>query len=83
MLDQVGAEQLLGRGDMLYVGSGTSIPLRVHGAYVGEEEIIRVVKDWKDKETVKYLDEVTKAPKQEKILREMVILKKMSFMIKQ
>ena len=62
VLDQVGAEQLLGRGDMLYVGSGTSIPLRVHGAYVGEEEIIRVVKDWKDKETVKYLDEVTKAP---------------------
>ena len=62
VLDQVGAEQLLGRGDMLYVGSGTSIPLRVHGAYVGEEEIIRVVKDWKEKETVKYLDEVTKAP---------------------
>ena len=47
---------------MLYVGSGTSIPLRVHGAFVGEEEIIRVVKDWKDKETVSYLDEVTKAP---------------------
>ena len=50
VLDQVGAEQLLGRGDMLYVGSGTSVPLRVHGAFVGEEEIIRVVKDWKDKE---------------------------------
>jgi S-DNA-T family DNA segregation ATPase FtsK/SpoIIIE len=62
VLDQVGAEQLLGKGDMLYVGSGTSIPLRVHGAFVGEEEIIRVVKDWKDKETVKYLDEVTKPP---------------------
>ena len=62
VLDQVGAEQLLGKGDMLYVGSGTSIPLRVHGAFVGEEEIIRVVKDWKDKETVSYLDEVTKAP---------------------
>ena len=62
VLDQVGAEQLLGRGDMLYVGSGTSVPLRVHGAYVGEEEIIRVVKDWKDKETVKYLDAVTKVP---------------------
>ena len=62
VLDQVGAEQLLGKGDMLYVGSGTSNPLRVHGAFVGEEEIIRVVKDWKDKETVSYLDEVTKAP---------------------
>ena len=42
VLDQVGAEQLLGKGDMLYVGSGTSIPLRVHGAFVGEEEILRV-----------------------------------------
>ncbi len=62
VLDQVGAEQLLGKGDMLYVGSGTSIPVRVHGAFVGEEEIIRVVRDWKDKETVSYLDEVTKAP---------------------
>ena len=62
VLDQVGAEQLLGKGDMLYVGSGTSIPLRVHGAFVGEEEILRVVKDWKNKEDVHYLDEVTKAP---------------------
>jgi S-DNA-T family DNA segregation ATPase FtsK/SpoIIIE len=62
VLDQVGAEQLLGKGDMLYVGSGTSIPLRVHGAYVGEEEILRVVKDWKNKENVSYLEEVTKAP---------------------
>ena len=62
VLDQVGAEQLLGRGDLLYVGSGTSVPWRVHGAFVGEEEIIRVVKDWKDKETVSYLDAVTKAP---------------------
>ena len=62
VLDQVGAEQLLGKGDMLYVGSGTSIPLRVHGAFVGEEEILRVVKDWKNKEDVEYLDEVTKAP---------------------
>ena len=62
VLDQVGAEQLLGKGDMLYVGSGTSIPLRVHGAFVGEEEILRVVKDWKNKEDVDYLDEVTKAP---------------------
>ena len=62
VLDQVGAEQLLGKGDMLYVGSGTSIPLRVHGAYVGEEEILRVVEDWKNKEDVNYLEEVTKAP---------------------
>lgn len=62
VLDQVGAEQLLGKGDMLYVGSGTSIPLRVHGAFVGEEEIIRVVSDWKERESVRYLDEVTKAP---------------------
>ena len=62
VLDQVGAEQLLGKGDMLYIGSGTSIPLRVHGAYVGEEEIIRVVEDWKNRQTVSYLEEVTKSP---------------------
>jgi S-DNA-T family DNA segregation ATPase FtsK/SpoIIIE len=62
VLDQVGAEQLLGKGDMLYIGSGTSIPLRVHGAYVGEEEIIRVVEDWKNRQSVSYLEEVTKAP---------------------
>ena len=62
VLDQVGAEQLLGKGDMLYIGSGTSIPLRVHGAYVGEEEIIRVVNDWKNRQSVSYLEEVTKSP---------------------
>jgi S-DNA-T family DNA segregation ATPase FtsK/SpoIIIE len=62
VLDQVGAEQLLGKGDMLYIGSGTSIPLRVHGAYVGEEEIIRVVEDWKNRQSVSYLEEVTKSP---------------------
>ena len=48
--------------DRLYIGSGTSIPLRVHGAYVGEEEIIRVVEDWKNRQSVSYLEEVTKAP---------------------
>ena len=62
VLDQVGAEQLLGKGYMLYIGSGTSIPLRVHGAYVGEEEIIRVVEDWKNRQSVSYLEEVTKSP---------------------
>jgi S-DNA-T family DNA segregation ATPase FtsK/SpoIIIE len=62
VLDQVGAEQLLGKGDMLYIGSGTSIPLRVHGAYVGEEEIIRVVNDWKNRQSVSFLEEVTKSP---------------------
>ena len=47
---------------MLYIGSGTSIPLRVHGAYVCEEEIIRVVEDWKNRQSVNYLEEVTKSP---------------------
>ena len=47
---------------MLYIGSGTSIPLRVHGAFVGEEEIIRVVEDWKKRQSVSYLEEVTKSP---------------------
>ena len=40
VLDQVGAEQLLGKGDMLYIGSGTSIPLRVHGALLARKKLL-------------------------------------------
>jgi len=47
ILDQVGAEQLLGQGDMLYLPGGTSIPTRVHGAFVADDEVHRVVGDWK------------------------------------
>jgi S-DNA-T family DNA segregation ATPase FtsK/SpoIIIE len=47
ILDQTGAEQLLGQGDMLYLPGGTNIPIRVHGAFVDDDEVHRVVGDWK------------------------------------
>ena len=46
ILDQGGAEQLLGHGDMLFLPSGTSVPVRVHGAFVDDHEVHQVVKDW-------------------------------------
>jgi S-DNA-T family DNA segregation ATPase FtsK/SpoIIIE len=57
---QGGAEQLLGKGDMLYISPGTSIPLRVHGAFVGDDEVKRVADDWRQRGKADYLDEVTK-----------------------
>ena len=60
ILDQGGAEQLLGKGDMLYISPGTSIPLRVHGAFVGDDEVKRVADDWRQRGKSDYLDEVTK-----------------------
>ncbi|MGE8360234.1 DNA translocase FtsK [Pseudomonas sp.] len=47
IIDQGGAEQLLGHGDMLYMPPGTSLPIRVHGAFVSDEEVHRVVEAWK------------------------------------
>ena len=47
VLDQGGAEQLLGFGDMLYLPAGQGVPARVHGAFVGDDEVHRVVDDWK------------------------------------
>lgn len=47
ILDQGGAEQLLGHGDMLYLPPGTAMPTRVHGAFVSDDEVHRVVTDWK------------------------------------
>ena len=58
ILDQGGAEQLLGNGDMLYLAAGTSVPRRVHGAFVGDEEVKRVVDDWKTRGKVIYVDKV-------------------------
>ena len=49
ILDQGGAEQLLGHGDMLYLPPGTALPLRVHGAFVSDEEVHRVANDWKER----------------------------------
>ena len=59
ILDQMGAEQLLGHGDMLYLEAGMGHPIRVHGAYVTDEEVHKVVDDLKAKGNPVYLDEVT------------------------
>ncbi len=49
ILDQMGAESLLGYGDMLYQPPGSSVPLRVHGAFVADDEVHKVVQNWKDR----------------------------------
>ena len=59
ILDQGGAEQLLGAGDMLYLPAGQGVPERVHGAFVGDDEVHRVVDSWKKKAEPDYLDEIT------------------------
>lgn len=59
ILDQQGAEQLLGNGDMLYLPPGTGLPVRVHGAYVADEEVHRVVAAWQTYGKPVYLEEVT------------------------
>ena len=59
ILDQGGAEQLLGKGDMLYLAAGTSIPERIHGAFVGDDEVKRVAEDWRQRGKAIYIDEVT------------------------
>ena len=58
ILDQGGAEQLLGHGDMLYLPPGTSVPIRVHGAFVDDHEVHAVVNDWKKRGKPNYLDEI-------------------------
>jgi len=60
ILDQGGAEQLLGKGDMLYLAAGTSIPQRVHGAFVSDDEVQRVAEDWRKRGKADYIEEVTK-----------------------
>ena len=59
ILDQGGAEQLLGYGDMLYLPPGVGVPVRVHGAVVGDDEVHRVVNDWKSRAEPNYVDEIT------------------------
>ncbi len=62
ILDQMGAEQLLGHGDMLYLPPGTSLPERLHGAFVSDEEVHKVVGFLKQKGEPVYLDEVIQDP---------------------
>lgn len=59
ILDQQGAEQLLGHGDMLYLPPGAGVPIRVHGAYVADDEVHRVVAAWRSAGQPEYLYEVT------------------------
>ncbi|CAH0990318.1 DNA translocase FtsK [Sinobacterium norvegicum] len=56
ILDQGGAEQLLGQGDMLYLPPGTGVPIRVHGAFVDDDEVVRVAEDWKKRAVPQYID---------------------------
>ncbi len=58
ILDQAGAENLLGYGDMLFLPAGTSIPNRVHGAFVSDDEVHRTVEAWKKVGPPNYLDEI-------------------------
>jgi S-DNA-T family DNA segregation ATPase FtsK/SpoIIIE len=59
ILDQGGAEQLLGHGDMLYLPPGTGVPIRIHGAFVSDDEVHRVVEDLKQRGEPQYLQEIT------------------------
>jgi len=58
ILDQGGAEQLLGHGDMLYLPPGTGLPIRVHGAFVSDEEVHRVVEAWKARGAPDYIEDI-------------------------
>jgi S-DNA-T family DNA segregation ATPase FtsK/SpoIIIE len=60
ILDQGGAETLLGNGDMLFLPSGTSIPIRAHGAFVDDHEVHRVVEFLKQTAPANYLEDITK-----------------------
>ena len=62
ILDQMGAENLLGHGDMLYLPPGTSLPVRVHGAFVADQEVHRVVRHLKKSGSPKYIDEILDGP---------------------
>ncbi|TLY75314.1 MAG: cell division protein FtsK, partial [Gammaproteobacteria bacterium] len=63
ILDQMGAETLLGHGDMLYLPAGTSMPTRVHGAFVSDQEVHRVVQALKSQVPPDYVEEVLSGPK--------------------
>ena len=62
ILDQGGAESLLGHGDMLYLPPGTSVPVRIHGAFVSDEEVHRVVNALKTADPPNYIEEVLSGP---------------------
>ena len=59
ILDQQGAESLLGHGDMLYLAPGTGAPLRVHGAFLDDKEVHRIASDWRSRGQPEYIEEIT------------------------
>ena len=61
ILDQGGAEQLLGKGDMLFIEPGTSIPKRIHGAFVKDDEVQKITKHLRQSGKPNYIEEVTKS----------------------
>jgi len=67
ILDQMGAESLLGQGDMLYLTPGGGIPNRVHGAYVADAEVHRVVESLKKQGEVQYIDGILDEPEQQEM----------------
>lgn len=62
ILDQGGADQLLGMGDMLYLPAGLPTPIRVHGAFVSDEEVHAVVEEWKERGEPDYINDVVTNP---------------------
>jgi len=68
ILDQQGAEQLLGMGDMFYLPPGEAVSIRVHGAFVNDDEVHAVVKDWKSRGEPDYVDEILSGDTDNEIL---------------
>ncbi|MCI0400862.1 MAG: DNA translocase FtsK 4TM domain-containing protein [Gammaproteobacteria bacterium] len=64
ILDQMGAETLLGHGDMLYLAPGTGVPMRVHGAFVADHEVHKVVRELKAHGKPEYMAEILRPPRQ-------------------
>ncbi len=68
ILDQGGAEQLLGHGDMLYLPAGSPLPVRVHGAFVDDDEVHRVVDSWKELGEPNYLEGILESRSDNELL---------------
>ena len=62
ILDQQGAEQLLGQGDMLYLPPGSGLPVRVHGAFVSDQEVHAVADDWRARQAPDYNEDIMHSP---------------------
>jgi len=68
ILDQQGADQLLGMGDMFYLPPGEAVPIRVHGAFVDDHEVHAVVNDWKSRAEPNYVEEILSGDSEQDIL---------------